>query len=538
MALLPTPARAWRIAAVEVRRSFRGLGNRNPIQLLALGVAVLFGLAVTAAAAVGAYLAGDRLAAGDVAEPFAAATVAAAAVWVMVGLLTTYITVVQTGDVDNREGLLTTVPHRDLAGGLLVAGLLRAPGPFLPSGLIVAVAFGAGAGSPATLGLLLIAMAGVVLSAYAVGFAAGLGVKYLLGRSETVARHRVALGVLAFAAYMGLLLTNRLGALLVPLVNALRGSPVAWYADLALLAADPAASPLRAAGAVLGSGVVVLFGVVATVRIAGRLWYADPVTAGEGRTESLVAAGHLASLVGRPTAWVTRKSWLRARRGPIKLVYVAYPLILLVQPVQASIEAGRAVGTLPATLALYGAWATGAAFTLNPLGDEGVVLPVTLTTPIRGRQFVGGLVLAGVLPGLPATVTVTAVAGALSTLPPAAVLGSVVAAAVLPVGAAAVAAAVGTAFPKFDAARVTRNREVVVPSIWGFGAYSAGLFLLGSPATAAQVPPVARFVADAAGVAPVLVRVGGIALSTALIGVAAVLGYRYAVGEFEAYTMD
>jgi hypothetical protein len=537
MATVPNPRHAWRIAVVEVRRGYRKVRGGNAIQLAALGVAVLFGLAVTAGAVVGAYVVGGLLAGGEIDDPVPAATIAAAGVWVMTLLLTAYITAIQTGDIDNRDGMLTTVPHRDVVGGLLLVGFLRTVGIFVVPMLLASVAFAVGAGSVAALVFLLLALLSVLLSAFAVGFATGLAVKYVLGRSETVARNKAALGVLAFVTYMALLLTNSLGKALVPVLDALSVSPVAWYADLALLGVV-GTSPLRAGAALVGSGAGVAVGVVASVRVAERLWYADPVVTDERRTESAVADGRLEGYVGRPTAWVARKSWLRARRAPIKLVYVAYPLFLLFQPLQASVEAGQVVATLPATLALYGAWATGAAFTLNPLGDEGAVLPVTLTTPVGGRQFVSGLILAGVAVGLPGTVAVTVAAGALSTLSLPAVVATAAAALVLPVGAAALAAGVGTAFPKFDASQITRSREVVVPSIWGFAVYSLALLLLGSPATAVQVPVLTETAADAVGVTPGVVRAAGLLVSVVLVGVAAFASYRYAVREFEEYTMD
>jgi hypothetical protein len=51
------------------------------------------------------------------------------------------------------------------------------------------------------------------------------------------------------------------------------------------------------------------------------------------------------------------------------------------------------------TVGFYGAWATGAAFALNPLGEEWPVLPMTLTSSIGGRTLGGGLWLAASCPG-------------------------------------------------------------------------------------------------------------------------------------------
>ncbi|PSP86244.1 hypothetical protein BRC83_00830 [Halobacteriales archaeon QS_1_68_17] len=65
------------------------------------------------------------------------------------------------------------------------------------------------------------------------------------------------------------------------------------------------------------------------------------------------------------------------------------------------------------TVGFYGAWAIGAAFALNPLGEEWPVLPMTLTSSIGGRTLVGGLWLAASLPGvLPGALATLAVAAA------------------------------------------------------------------------------------------------------------------------------
>lgn len=533
----PDPGHSRRIATMELRRGWRKLREKNPIQLVALGVAVLFGLVFAAGATFGAYVVGGMVAAGEVSDPWTPATLVAAGVWLTTVLFTAYLTALQLGGVDHRDGLLTTVPHEDLAGGLMVAGLLRVVGPFGVGLGAAAVGFGVGVGSPATAALVLVGVLSVLLGGYAVGFAAGLGVKYLLGRSSFVARYKTALGVVAFLAYMGVLLSNQLDEVFGPAIAAARGTPVAWYADLGLLLVEERASPLRAAAILATTGVAVLGGIAATTRVAGLLWYADPVETTEGTTESVAATGRLEGVLDRPTAWVVRKSVLRARRAPVKLLYVVYPAFLLVQPVQASMDAGYVLPTLPATLALYGAWATGTLFALNPLGDEGAVLPVTATTPVTGRQFVGGLVVASVAVGAPVAGVLALVTGLLSPLSPAAAVLTALAGVVLAVGAAGIATWVGFAFPKFEATSITRSREVVMPSLWAFTVYSLVVLLLGSPATAAQVPAVTAFLADTAGVAPVVVRVAGLAVSTALVGVVAWVGVRRAARAFEGYTL-
>jgi ABC-2 type transport system permease protein len=220
----------------------------------------------------------------------------------------------------------------------------------------------------------------------------------------------------------------------------------------------------------------------------------------------------------------------------VKLLYVSYPAFILFTPIQNSIDAGHVTAGLATTTALYSAWATGALFTLNPLGDEGAVLPVTVTSGVTGRQFVGGLVAASALIGTPVTVALAVVLAALSPIGVLPTICTVVAALVLPTLAASVAAGVGTAFPKYEATSITRSREAVVPSMWAFGVYTLAFLLTAGFATGFQTPAIAGFVADAAGTSAAVVHVASLAFGVLLAGAAAVLAVRTAVRAFDDYT--
>ncbi|PSQ49677.1 hypothetical protein BRD12_05315, partial [Halobacteriales archaeon SW_12_67_38] len=63
---------------------------------------------------------------------------------------------------------------------------------------------------------------------------------------------------------------------------------------------------------------------------------------------------------------------------------------------------GAAFAVAPVEIALLVPWLAGATFGLNPFGDEGAVLPATLTGAISGGAFVRGLALVG--PGVLAAV--------------------------------------------------------------------------------------------------------------------------------------
>lgn len=533
---LPDPSHSYAIARNEVRVGWRKFRGKTTIQALAAGVAVLFGLAFTAAATYGGYVAGQGVA-DDPSGVLDTASLAPASIAVFVLFMTAYLSAIQLGDIDARDGYLTTLPARDVVGGLLVAGYLRIGGMFSVPLLVACAGFAAGSGTPLVFPLAALGVLVLTVVSFLIGFPLGTGLAYLLGQSTTVERFKPLLGVAAFVGYFGLIMTNTLGEAFEPVVEAFRVSPVAWFADLALLPVVPSANTLQAGAVLAGAAVVGVFGVLASVRASERRWYDDGVAADAEEGES-ASSGPLDSLLGRRTAWVARKSWLRARRAPVKLLFVAYPLFVLVTPIQQSVDAGHVTTTLPATVALYGAWLTGGLFTLNPLGDEGAVLPVTTITGVSGREFVGGLVTASTAVGLPLTLVVTTLLAVFSPLPPLAVGCTVVAAAVLPPLAATVAAGVGTEFPKYEATNVTRSREAVIPSMWAFAGYTLVFLLTAGFATGVQTPFVANPLADALGVSTAAVRVGGLSVGVVLAGVAAALGARRAIRSFDEYTTD
>mgnify|MGYP000651641033 CR=1 FL=1 len=537
MTRFPTPRHAALIAVTELRRGWRQFRGKGRVQQGVLGVAVAFGAVAVVAVAFGGYAAGSAVAADEVAAPLEVAALVPAAMFTGAVLFTTYLTAIQLGNVDQRDALLTTVPHADVVGGVVLAAFVRIGGLFVVPLVVGAAAFAVGVGSAVAFVLVAGSLLMVLVAAFVVGFALGLGATHLFGRSQVLVRHRLAIGMLGFIAYLWVLTSNRFDEVVAPLVTATRASPVAWFADLALVTVVPGADPVQAAVAAVGGVAVVVVGLRAAVWVAGVHWYADPVQAGPTAASS-ASPTLLARVLGQPAAWVAKKSWVRARRSPLKLVYVVYPLFVLFQPVQEAIRVGTVTATLPAVVAVYGAWATGAAFGLNPLGDEGAVLPITVTTGVRGRAVVTGLLAAGLVPGATVTTVATAALAIASPLEGLAVVGVTAGAAALCVGAAGVATGVGVEFPRYEAATVARSRSVVVPSTWAFLTYSVVLLVLAAPATAMQVPVVTEAVAAATGLSPAAVQIGGVAGAVVVIVPVAWYGIRSAERTFDAYTVD
>jgi hypothetical protein len=237
--------------------------------------------------------------------------------------------------------------------------------------------------------------------------------------------------------------------------------------------------------------------------------------------------------VSRPALAVARKTWLRARRAPITLSYVLYPAFVFVVPLQNAVRTGVIPPTLPALVAIYCAWMTGAAFALNPIGDEAATLPVTLIAPASGARLVRGKVLPGIAIGVPATAIATAITGVLSPLGPVSIVGLVVAAVACGVGGVTLAAGVGAAFPRFGSVNVTGNREAVVPSLTAFVVFSIGLFVLALPGLVAGVPAVA----SGFDVSRTAVTAAGSLLTGLLLGVAGWIASRYAARTIDSYTL-
>jgi hypothetical protein len=132
----------------------------------------------------------------------------------------------------------------------------------------------------------------------------------------------------------------------------------------------------------------------------------------------------------------------------------------------AILSSGLQSGALGALLAPLAAvvlpWLAGALFAMNPFGDEGAVLPATLTA-VSGRQYVRGLLVPGALYGLPIAVAATGAAALVSPSGLAERVGLVALAAYATCVSVAVAPAIGMAFPRFSAISVGQSREVLPP---------------------------------------------------------------------------
>jgi len=549
-------AHASTIARTDLRRSVRKYVDRR-LQFAAVAFVLV---ALVAGGGYLAYRIGPIV--GDGSGDFAGYTLVegarglVATFW-LVGVVVYAVRAIGArGSVPGGEGTLTVVPTRDAVGGVLLAELGYLLLYLLPVGLAVGVGLGVGTGHP--LVALTVPLAVVVggIAAVAVGYPLGLGLRHVLTRIPFVARHKSWIVVAVFVLYFGALSTGTVDALMVALFEPMRHSPPGWLADVLLLGLPAAGtSTLFAAAVVALVAAVVPVAVVGGTAVARRHWFSDPALAGSeppAREPTATGAdrgtgrieGALARVVGRPAAAVQVLAWRRAARAPLKLLYVAYPLLFLAGAIADIVQTGVIPAYLPYATLLFVTWAAAVVFTLNPIGDQGAALPVALLSPLSGRAFVGGQVLAGLVVAVPVGTVLTAAVGLASPLALDRVMLLTVLAPVVMVLASLLAVGVGTAFPRFESVKITRSMRALVPSMVGFALFTTYLFLT---AGAAVLTVDAGLRPTAAALVSWLLP-GGLTVEPGTLGLVAtgaaivlvllpLASYRYAVRRFDAYTL-
>ncbi len=503
--------------------------------------ALLFVLLALAAAALA--WGGGRTLARGVDPPFAVVPTArgvAGLAAVSSAVFATARTAGQAADLDNADGVLSTVPVADAAIGAMVAEagrLLLIAGPFVA---LVGGSFAVAAGAPSMAATLPLTATALLLVSYPVGFAAGFAVRYVLTHYPPVAAHRTLVGAVLLVAWMTVALSGALADLGGTLFDPLAATPLGWLADLLFLGVPGVtADPVRAAAALAVAVLVAAPAVVAAVRVSAVVWLSDPPrndqAAAEGRRDvGLFDRPAIRAVAPGETRAVATVVWRRARRAPIELTYVLYPVFFGIYVIQDVFQRGAVPTYVPSTLLLYAAWAVGAAVTLNPLGAQGPTLPATLSSGIDGRTYLRGHLLVAAVVGAPLATALTVGAAVASPLGLAEV---VLLAAVTPpcsVAAAGLAAGVGVLFPRFGTVSVTNNREAVVPSKSAGVAYSLVLLVLLSLAAVGVDPTARGLVVDALGVSPAALVVGSL---VPLAG-CSYLSYRYAASRLGTYRLE
>lgn len=381
--------------------------------------------------------------------------------------------------------MLTTVSTRTVAGGLMIAETLRI---LAYLGLPLFMLTGVGIflfGSP--LSLILVPAAALLFTTTAVvtGTICGYAVAWIVATSRFVTRHKTVLGSAASLILMGgyfLFLYPQIGGV-GP--EALAWLPFGWFADLAILGTGLLETSLfRPVGVFFSSVLLLLGGSGIVEREATALWFTEPVSINSGETtkqarseagqdvsapsrrDSLAAAVKplvVPRVMSVPVRRVAEWVLLRTRRDPNRLMFLMIPVFAVGSSlISTGVQSGSIGALLPPICAIILPWLAGSLFAMNPLGDEGAVLPMTLTA-VSGRQYVRGLMVPGLFLGLPLVVVATTIAGIFSSYTLTEHLALVALGVYLTCVAVTMTPAIGMTFPRFSAISVGQSQDVLPP---------------------------------------------------------------------------
>lgn len=536
-----------------VRQTIRGL-RRNPYRLRLLAIAAI-GLGISFGGMGVLYALLLRTIEGPLSIP-GEVRLGVSALWVAAVWFFSQRTMLYWRQPRAEAFVLTTVSTRTAAIGMLLTEFFTACLVLLlPTVLLVGIV-GYAFLSPVSLLLVPLAVGLFAATALLVGYALGFAYLFVAGRSRGLANQQGQLIVqlVVFAVTVYLVAQFFGGVPAVWEVTSFAWLPISWLVDLAVLGTPVTASLGRALAVVLGSLVVLGGGSLVVERLAGAYWVTDPgsatpesgdtTTGPQSHDGGGLAAGIsplvIPGFVGRPTQRVAQVVLLRLRRAPRRLLFLVTLVVSLgiyLGVIYVQLEDPLAL--VPVVCVLFFPWLAGAAFGLNPLGDEGAVLPATLTSSISGRGYVRGFMLPGLLYGLPITVLCTLVGAMVSPYPLGVGVGFVVVGVVLHVVSAVLAPAVGMRFPRFSSISVSQNSGIVPPSMTAIIVYSLAVGLLGGSTLFALLAPVSLYDVVTNGVIPVgWARLTGVVGGLGIAVVVARWGYTAAARRFVQYTVD
>jgi hypothetical protein len=434
-------------------------------------------------------------------------------------------------DTENREAYVLASSMR-----AVVLGVVFANAAFLclligPAILASAIAFAVGAGAPGIVLSIPLAAVFALLVTAAGGAVCALSARALFAGAAYGRVYKVAIGGPLALGYFGLFIWFRRASAILSM------SPLGWFGDLALL---PARGPARltiAAGALLVSGGTLGITTILLTRLAEHVWLraerSEPETTGSGT----VLHGGFAlfeRLCSRPTAAVARILWLRVRREPRSLVYTMLPVAITIS---AGLElARRRPAALPMIVAVYGSIAVGMGPSLNPLGNDGPRLSLTLSTPGGATALLRGYVVATALPGAVAVAASTLLVGVAVSSGPLVLLGITLLGAWLALVAVAASLGIGIAMPERDGLSPTSGSTLRSPRLEATGVLFVVMALVGLPAL---IGPFWREeLAAESGLGAPMVTVLAVTLTILSGTVVALTSYGYAAHRLDGYQID
>jgi ABC-2 type transport system permease protein len=481
----PDPVISYAIGVMEIRRMIRKVRQQD-IWLAMMGIGSLFLLLALPIVFGFAQEFGEELqTTGSVSESvFPTIFVIGWLAMVAFGLISG---VGSDGEIDNQEAVLTIRPPKDIAGGLLMYVLLGYAPFVLPPGLAIAAGLALGIDAPIAIIGILLTIVCILISGVLVGYALGLVLKGWIRRSPWLTALKPFLGATVVIGYFWLSFTGRLFPILSDAGALLERTPLVWFVDLAFLTTPGIDGAVLNAVAVLGLTVLLVpFGVLASVRAGEYAWYVERAgteeeegdeTTPEDRTDRSSLVERLDAGLGmlgvRPASrGVAVVVLLRGYRAPLQLVYVAVPFFFLIPILDTIVRTGDVPEWFPWMVILYGAWAAGAGFPLNILGNQGSTLSRLLTSPATGRQIVHGYLLATGIVFIPISIVLGVGSGHLAGRTLSSLVSVGLAGAITVVAGGLLGAGIGATFPRFNTVDLTDSTMAVLPSKFAFGLFS------------------------------------------------------------------
>ena len=474
------PRHVLRIGVFEFQQSVRALWNDKARFVLMMLGTVVPSLITLAAA----FLFADaiREISGVAVPDMARGTIAL--FWLFGVYLVAQRVVSARPRIDAEPLMLTTVSARTAAFGLLVAEILRVLAHTAVPILVLTGVSVILLGSP--LSLILLPAVAVLFAATVVvtGSLVGYVIALLVATSPFIARHKTILGTAATLLAMG-----GYFVFLYPQISGLSQAALAWFpfgwlADLTVVGTPFVGSTIRAVGVVAGTMILLVGGGLLIERTTVAFWFIEPVdpqtadnqffgdqTAGSETTQprthdalaDAVAPLAIPQFVPTPTRRVAEWALMRTRRDPNRLMFLFVPVFAIGSPLVSTAVQSGSIGAIAAPLSAVALpWIVGSLFAMNPFGDEGSVLPVTLTA-VSGTRYVRGLIVPGLVLGLPIILLLTGLTGVVSPYTVGEQFGLVLLSAYLTCIATTIAPAVGMVFPRFSAIRVGQSRDVLPP---------------------------------------------------------------------------
>jgi ABC-2 type transport system permease protein len=428
----------------------------------------------------------------------------------------------------------TSVPPAAVSAGRMASETIQGSILFVVPLLLVLVLVGTGAGGPLAPLLLGVALFLFLLAGLFLGRTIGATARY----AGVLARLSAWVKVVAFLLIMALIFVGSQIALQAFLPD---------DADLGFAVSIPAflpGEPIQGAVAALfvplgaapdPTGVFTLVATVLAVpgffalavraETALLLTDVDDDTSGEAATRSVPWP-----FTVTPASRVAFRHLLRTARDPKSAFHVLPVLGGALGPLALWIsDPGLALTVGPPLLVVLGAELAGVLYCLNPLGDDRDQLPLLMTSVrstdvlLRGRLLGGAAV--GIVPAIGLGTPLALVDGS-----PLYVVLQTGLAVVLVATIPAMALGVGSFAPKFEREEYM-NIERAQPSqratmgflFGGTIVAGAGMFLAWWTATGDSGPP--------------LLLGGWVGYLAVVVGLA-VVGYRYAVGRFDGFTLD